>query len=71
MDVSVAGNVGCSEVNVIVEAADGVACTVFCWVSPAITVCAAAVLITPVSGVEMAGKLAQATLTNNNAAIGI
>ena len=71
VSVSVGVKVGGTGVNVNVEVAsnvaDKVACGTFC-VSPAITVCAADVLIAPVSGVEKAGIPVHAKLANNNAA---
>ena len=72
--VSVGVNVGGSgvKVNDAVEVISRVgeenSCGAFC-VNPATTVCAAAVLIAPVSGVEMAGT-AQAILAINNATTG-
>jgi hypothetical protein len=72
VSVSVGVNVGGSGVNVDVEVGstvgDKVGCGAFC-VRSAITVCAAAVLITPVSGVEKIGILVQAKLATNNAAM--
>jgi len=71
VEVSVGVIVGGSDVNVNVGVGasvdDEVACGTFC-VSPAITVCAAAVLIAPASGVEKAGTAAQAKLTIHNTA---
>jgi hypothetical protein len=66
-------NVGGSGVNVKVDVisnvADKVACGAFC-VSPAITVCAAEVLIAPVSGATKTGIPLHAKLAVNNAAAG-
>ena len=65
-------NVGGSGVNVAVGVASNVGNKVFCGafcVSPAITVCATAVLMIPVSGVVIPGA-AQAILAINNTAAG-